>query len=194
MNIFRDKKLVVAPLEGAGFPLLCVKTGAPVDSKEFQLKLKVIKPAGSNHGAKIAGTMLGEQIGGSVVEGVSILANREKFTCSVGLKRMPSKRTPLWKALGIGSLCRYVLLTILTLVMEDQGKINWATGEGVFVVALTVAALLAGIIFLGLCVFTVFRPEKCDGQYVWLKGAGSKFLEALPDFNSAQFEPTGSEP
>ena len=159
-GVWREGKVLVAT-NGAALPPCCVKCNEPV-SETMKRKTYYWHPPFVYVGL----------LAGLLPYAILALVLRKKGTIQFGLcPRHKSRR--LWNVLGgVGALILAIVLFVIA------GQTDSSTSAAL--VPVGILLLLVGIIWAALAARTL-SPTKIDDRTLWLRGAGPKLLDSLPN-------------
>ncbi|MFO0940287.1 MAG: hypothetical protein U0930_05915 [Pirellulales bacterium] len=191
-NCFHERDTLVVPLVGAIFPNLCVKTGEPVNSADYSfptelspLQLKKNQDAQISL-SDIAVRLAIGKVGAGAITAAKGLANSVRITYLIGLSQQHRTRRKRRTIVAAVLLLTFfpVLLLGAGVAELTQQKYGQPYMPAVFAcIGLSALMFLCGIIAFAMR-SSVLQILSCDGQYVWLAGAGANFLKQLPRFES----------
>lgn len=170
-GVWRDGKKLVAH-RNAVFPDCCVKCNASAEGRRWNRKLWWHHPA----------FYLLIIFPGLLIYVIVALCVRKSATVSVGMCR--KHQAVRRNAILLGWLLSLIGLTGLfggIFMSADRAYRNSSLPALVIVAGLV--ALVVGLI-LGMLLSRVVYPTRIEGDYVWLRGAGEKFLGEIPPVNS----------
>jgi hypothetical protein len=158
-----------------------VKTNISVPSADFTVVADLLP----NQISTTRSTGVARVVFGRVGEGIAQIAGKQQLTFKVGLcperQKLFSQRWWLGLMLVIGGPLIGVLLGGTLPVI---GKTVFPFREQYLVmsgVAVGMAILIVGLIFFAMATLGVLRVIRSDGTYVWLEGATTEYLAALPE-------------
>lgn len=172
-NIYRDGKLIVAPVENAVFPNRCVKTNETVASADYSIAFEVVV---RNRGEKVPES--------KIELAARVMANRRKILMNIGLCDEKKKRSKFLKTLGLVLVTAGPILAFILAVIASPSDQSGGGGEfGVMsfvMMGIGFAIMIAGLILFALSSGSVLQVDDCFEHRIKLTGACSEFLNELP--------------
>ncbi len=184
-EIARDGRYLVVPIEGARFPRRCVKTNKDVERSNFLVELDLLpqvvrRPdsSGQQVARGLADGLLGGA-GGAMLD----LANKQRLSYYIGLTdRLQGRSVWLWRiglALVIASPSISMAISVLAAII--RGDMTTDATSGIIVIVSFAVTLIPGLVMFGMSTMGILQVDHSDGKSVWLRGAGSDFLDTLPE-------------